>query len=262
MAKPDSWMPLYIGDYMADTMHLSTEQHGAYLLLLLTAWNRGGKLANDEGQLAIICRADKKAWSRIRGAVLPFFKVEGGFLVQTRLLVEYEKAGHRYATKVANGSKGGRPKQTEQKPVGYFSDTPPDTPPGGLQQTQPQPQESIPLHVRKVSSASASRLPAGWTPSDADQDFCRQARPDLKPLDVADRFRDYWAAVPGAKGRKLDWPATWRNWVRSEKTSGSAGHGKNGSSRADRLAETMRELTGQNRADGARTFDGIADRVD
>lgn len=29
-----------------------------------------------------------------------------------------------------------------------------------------------------------------------------------------DKFRDYWAAQPGQKGVKTDWPATWRNWVR------------------------------------------------
>ncbi len=29
-------------------------------------------------------------------------------------------------------------------------------------------------------------------------------------------FRDYWVAVPGSKGCKLDWQATWRNWVRKE----------------------------------------------
>lgn len=28
------------------------------------------------------------------------------------------------------------------------------------------------------------------------------------------KFRDYWAALPGQKGVKTDWPATWRNWVR------------------------------------------------
>ena len=28
------------------------------------------------------------------------------------------------------------------------------------------------------------------------------------------KFCDYWKAQPGQKGVKLDWPATWRNWVR------------------------------------------------
>lgn len=33
---------------------------------------------------------------------------------------------------------------------------------------------------------------------------------------IADSFRDYWAAIPGARGLKTDWLATWRNWVRRE----------------------------------------------
>lgn len=69
----------------------------------------------------------------------------------------------------------------------------------------------------KKTDATASRLPADWFPSDDDVSFCEQERPDLKPSDVACRFRDYWIAQPGAKGRKLDWSATWRNWVRNEK---------------------------------------------
>jgi len=38
-------------------------------------------------------------------------------------------------------------------------------------------------------------------------------------------FKDYWVAQPGAKGRKADWLATWRNWCRREKgynTNGAA----------------------------------------
>lgn len=38
----------------------------------------------------------------------------------------------------------------------------------------------------------------------------------MDPAETALRFADYWHSVPGAKGRKANWLATWRNWVRSE----------------------------------------------
>lgn len=31
----------------------------------------------------------------------------------------------------------------------------------------------------------------------------------------ASKFRDYWLAKAGKDGAKLDWSATWRNWVRN-----------------------------------------------
>jgi len=31
----------------------------------------------------------------------------------------------------------------------------------------------------------------------------------------AEKFRDFWIAQPGAKGRKSNWGATWRNWCRN-----------------------------------------------
>jgi hypothetical protein len=42
---------------------------------------------------------------------------------------------------------------------------------------------------------------------------------------VADKFRDHWIAMSGAKALKADWPATWRNWCRNEKplVDGKAG---------------------------------------
>ncbi len=63
----------------------------------------------------------------------------------------------------------------------------------------------------------ATRLPADWQPSPEDISFCQKARPDLNVRDVADSFRDYWTARSGKEATKLDWPATWRNWVRREK---------------------------------------------
>lgn len=69
---------------------------------------------------------------------------------------------------------------------------------------------------QKQRGATATRLPADWKPSDEDLAFCKCKRPDLNPFDVADGFVDYWIAQAGAKGRKSDWHATWRNWVRNE----------------------------------------------
>jgi uncharacterized protein YdaU (DUF1376 family) len=47
------------------------------------------------------------------------------------------------------------------------------------------------------------------------EDFCVEQRPELNPTKTFDQFKDYWIAQAGQKGVKLDWFATWRNWVRS-----------------------------------------------
>lgn len=60
-----------------------------------------------------------------------------------------------------------------------------------------------------------TRLPDGWEPGGDDWAKAMDLLGgDVPAVNELDRFRDYWRAVPGAKGRKSDWPATWRNWVR------------------------------------------------
>jgi len=54
--------------------------------------------------------------------------------------------------------------------------------------------------------------PASWI------SFCQQERPDLDPQSSYASFSDYWTAKAGKDGVKLDWFATWRNWVRGEKS--------------------------------------------
>ena len=68
---------------------------------------------------------------------------------------------------------------------------------------------------KKQNDATASRLPSDGEPSLQDIEFCQSTRPDLNPHEIASGFKDYWIAQPGAKGKKLDWSATWRNWVRN-----------------------------------------------
>lgn len=81
-------------------------------------------------------------------------------------------------------------------------------------------QEPIDKAEAKPKQSRGTRLPADWVPSEDLIAFCKADRPDLNPAAVADRFRDFWIAQPGTKGVKLDWDATWRNWVRAEKAGG------------------------------------------
>ncbi len=87
-------------------------------------------------------------------------------------------------------------------------------------QEQEQEQEQESRHKQQ----RGSRLPADWTPDDVGIQFCKTERPDLDPAKTADRFRDYWISQPGTKGVKLDWTATWRNWVRNESKAAQRSH--------------------------------------
>ena len=69
-------------------------------------------------------------------------------------------------------------------------------------------------NTSKPSKARGTRLPDGWQPDQALADWTRANAPAAANALEVDRFRDYWAAQPGAKGRKADWAATWRNWAR------------------------------------------------
>lgn len=60
-----------------------------------------------------------------------------------------------------------------------------------------------------------TRIPDDFEPTIEMTDWARQHAPTTSRADH-ERFVDYWRGIPGAKGRKLDWPATWRNWMRRE----------------------------------------------
>lgn len=77
--------------------------------------------------------------------------------------------------------------------------------------------EPVARAPRAPAAGRGSRLPSDWTLPDAWRAWCEQNRPDLDPTHVADAFRDYWHAAPGAKGCKADWFATWRNWCRNQR---------------------------------------------
>ena len=83
---------------------------------------------------------------------------------------------------------------------------------------------NLPAVITAADAAPAktkrgSRLPDDWQPARTDANLgAEHGHPDPWLSDQLARFRDYWAAVAGAKGVKADWDATWRNWIRRAAT--------------------------------------------
>lgn len=90
--KADIWMPLYIGDYLADTSHLDAERHGCYLLWMMHYW-RKGPLPDDLPALVMMGRLASSNASSIAQALLgEFFTKNGdGHWHQKRQDAEREK---------------------------------------------------------------------------------------------------------------------------------------------------------------------------
>jgi uncharacterized protein YdaU (DUF1376 family) len=207
--KADIWMPLYIGDYLADTARLTTEQHGAYLLLLMDYW-RSGKLPDNDQVLAQITKMTPDAWSNAKAMLMQYFSIEQGYWVHKRVEQEILDAAenkdkkHQRAVKAADA----RWKKSKNDATSNAN---------AMLKECPSPSPSPVLNtIVGAKAPKAKRLDMEYLPQEWAM-FCINERPDLEPSPVWNQFKDYWAGVSGSKGTKLDWFATWRNWVRNQK---------------------------------------------
>ena len=98
-------MPLYIGDYLADTGHLTATQHGAYLLLLMHYW-RKRELPTDDKQLAAIAKLPLRIWLDTKETLQAFF-YEGWKhkKVESELAKRQEVSNKRAAAGFRGGSR-------------------------------------------------------------------------------------------------------------------------------------------------------------
>jgi uncharacterized protein YdaU (DUF1376 family) len=215
-------MPLYIPDYLRDTGHLNVAEHGAYLLLLMAAWTRGGALPADEDRLRILARLDRAEWKKARAAVLAFFVRDGENLRNPRLDKELTRAAE-IVTERQKAGRAGAAKRW-QRDAGATAEPMAEPMANAMANAwQDQSQTDAPLppqmkeHPSQPSvgrSPRGSRLPPDWSPDPELRDFATGL--GLSPDRIAANFRDYWHAKAGKDAVKLDWPATWRGWCRRE----------------------------------------------
>jgi uncharacterized protein YdaU (DUF1376 family) len=197
-----NFYPFHIGDYAAHTRHLTIYEDLAYRRLIDAYY-----LAEKPFVGSITNIAKSIGMNQYESEVL--------YILQT--FFSYNEEG--YANKRADEEiskykamqEGGRKGAAVR--WGKGSDTPPKHPPMQTMNQEPLTNN----HIIGAKAPKAKRLdkdlqlPKDW------EDFCKTTRADLKPQEVFDQFKDYWVSVGGQKGTKLDWTATWRNWVRNQR---------------------------------------------
>ena len=236
MTQATVWMPFYWGDYLAETAHLSTEEHGAYMLLIGAYWQAGGPLADDDTRLARITRLSLRRWKVVRKTLVEFFTVADQKWHLRRIDDELSATEKRRLNRSESGKKGRalqiKNQQNQHQNSGTARASPgrnpgiagasPPPPPQNKKEEQVCSSKKTVRHKDqnhdqnspKTRQARGTRLPDDWRPEPADLYFAteRGFTPD-QTRELAAGFCDYWWAKPD--GVKLDWSATWRNWVRN-----------------------------------------------
>lgn len=116
------YMPLWVGDFLSDTQDLDAKEVGAYMLLLMSLWQRGGTLPNDQKKLKRVARVGRD-WPRIWAALEPYFTLENDTISQDRLTKELQKADTKRRVNAHSGARGGRAKALKYKKAGLANAT-------------------------------------------------------------------------------------------------------------------------------------------
>lgn len=248
--KTDGWMPLYVADYLADTSRLTTEQHGAYMLIIMDYW-RNGAPPDDDAVLASITKMAIPQWKKAAGSIRAFFAKVDGKLVHKRVEAERQKASgistkrtdaaHKGAAKrwgkdMPNGMPNG---MLEAMQSGWQNDAPSpytNTLPNGNGGSEPSSDldeqglaDACPH--QKIIALYHQSLPNGirvreWTPARAQSLRSRwRSKPERQNLDWWGRFFGYVAKSPfltgdvQSQGRRpfelsLDWLCKSENFAK------------------------------------------------
>lgn len=171
------WMPLYIADYLRDTMHLPREAHGSYLLLIMTYFTNQGPLPDDDDYLSNSARCGIREWSDTeRKRLSKFFLIGGGVWRHTRCDREIEAAknateARKRASKLANDAK-----YAKRLPISSQSE-PSRSPNGEQAVSQSAPQSQSQSQYDRESKADCGRagevereieLPHGFPKTEAE----------------------------------------------------------------------------------------------
>ncbi len=111
------FMPLWVSDFLGDTLDLDAKEIGAYMLLLMAMWQHGGALPADEKKLRRVARIGRD-WPKVWASLERFFTVDDGLLKNNRLTLELQKVDAKRRVNARSGARGGRANALKNKDRG------------------------------------------------------------------------------------------------------------------------------------------------
>ena len=103
-------MPLWVSDFLGDTLDLDASEVGAYMLLLMAQWRRKGKsLPDDPKKLQRIARCGRN-WAKVWVTIQVYFDRDETGVYNKRLRFEAQNAAVRRQVNAQNGARGGAAK--------------------------------------------------------------------------------------------------------------------------------------------------------
>ena len=221
----------YPRDFIEGTVGMPFEVKSAYRIVLDLIYMRGGDLPDDPRYIAGVLGCSVRAWKKYREALVEAGKltIADGSISNSRADKELETS-RSFQDKQAENRRRPNKNKTLQSPRSHHTDTDTDT---------EEKEETTVSSKKKGSRLSPEwRLPKAWG-----EWAMAEGAVEVEVRREADKFRDYWLGVAGSKGVKLDWQATWRNWIRKavadRKTAAPARLGE------PRVGETRRTADGR-----------------
>lgn len=214
MSSKPAAIPLFADAYLADTMHLTTEEHGAYMLLLMAAWRSDDcSLINDDRKLARITGLSTRKWNAIKDTILEFWTVENDRIFNSRLRKERSYVDKKSASNRKNAEKrwksqtteniedGGMPSQSD----GNAPPPPPiEEPNGSPNAREPDQTEAVFSHWKLIA------VPAGCPSIQKVTTKRKQACKARLREDGLDAIKRAIDKIPGSDfltGRRTEWRA-------------------------------------------------------
>lgn len=211
------YVRFYMSDWLSATRGMKANEIGVYFTMLALMYERGEPLPEDYTRLSRQCGCTPKTCETIVSVLLQEGKVyrsDAGLWnkrVQKEFDFREEKSSSAFKAVNKRWEKSNENNGSSIR-TNYDSNT----------NEIPKPEARSQSEKREANASpkkTGTRIPDDWRPSEEDDTFAASQGLVKSQIDFeADKFRDFWISKSGKDGVKLDWPATWRNWIRNSRT--------------------------------------------